>query len=178
MTVLTRVSRLIKADLHAMLDCLEEPEVMLQQALRDMEAELTEIKHNIEGNQRVLQESQRMAGRLDGQIKQLEKELELCLAHNNDDLARPLLRKKLQMEKQLLRLEHSIASLDERIQKQQETRQQQEAIFCELQQRAQCFNQQASTEQAETQFCEFNVTDADVELALLKAKSKGVQREN
>ena len=40
MTLLTRISRLFRADFHALLDSLEEPDVLLRQALREMEEEM------------------------------------------------------------------------------------------------------------------------------------------
>ncbi len=37
MALITRMTRLFTADLHAVLDRLEEPDVLLKQALREME---------------------------------------------------------------------------------------------------------------------------------------------
>ena len=42
MALITRVSRLLRADLHAVLDRVEEPEVLLRQAVREMDAALGE----------------------------------------------------------------------------------------------------------------------------------------
>ena len=40
MALITRVARLFRADLHAVLDRIEEPDVLLKQAVREMEEEL------------------------------------------------------------------------------------------------------------------------------------------
>ena len=40
MALINRVTRLFKADIHAVLDQIEEPEQLLRQAVRDMEEEL------------------------------------------------------------------------------------------------------------------------------------------
>ena len=40
MALITRVSRLFRADLHAVLDRIEEPDVLLRQAVREMEEAL------------------------------------------------------------------------------------------------------------------------------------------
>ena len=37
MALITRFSRLFRADLHAVLDRIEEPDVILRQAVREME---------------------------------------------------------------------------------------------------------------------------------------------
>jgi phage shock protein A len=40
MALINRVARLFRADFHAVLDQIEEPELMLRQAIRDMAEEL------------------------------------------------------------------------------------------------------------------------------------------
>ena len=40
MPLVDRVARLFRADLHAVMDRIEEPDVLLRQALREMEEEL------------------------------------------------------------------------------------------------------------------------------------------
>ena len=40
MTLIARVSRLFRADLHAVLDRVEEPDLVLRQAVREMEEDL------------------------------------------------------------------------------------------------------------------------------------------
>ncbi|MGH8588771.1 MAG: PspA/IM30 family protein, partial [Gammaproteobacteria bacterium] len=47
MALITRVSRLFRSDLHAVLDRIEEPEVLLRQAIREMEAELSSDEQRI-----------------------------------------------------------------------------------------------------------------------------------
>jgi phage shock protein A len=37
MALITRLSRLFQADMHAVLDKIEEPELLLRQAIREME---------------------------------------------------------------------------------------------------------------------------------------------
>jgi len=40
MNILTRISRLFKADIHGILDSLEDPEIIFKQAVRDMQDEI------------------------------------------------------------------------------------------------------------------------------------------
>ena len=47
MALITRVGRLFRADLHAVLDRVEEPEVLLRQAIREMEEELAEDRQRL-----------------------------------------------------------------------------------------------------------------------------------
>ena len=43
MALISRVSRLFTADVHAVLDRIEEPEVLLKQAIREMEDEVRRV---------------------------------------------------------------------------------------------------------------------------------------
>ncbi|RLA35148.1 MAG: hypothetical protein DRR11_01080, partial [Gammaproteobacteria bacterium] len=47
MALINRISRLFKADFHAVLDQIEEPEQLLKQAIRDMEDELATTEQSI-----------------------------------------------------------------------------------------------------------------------------------
>ncbi|MBK1647210.1 PspA/IM30 family protein [Rhabdochromatium marinum] len=105
MAIMTRVSRLLRADLHAMLDRLEAPELVLAQALRDMEqaqaldsAKLKRLEHE---HARLEQLSTEVEQRLEQERLALED----CLAAERDDLARAVLRRRLEAEQTLSRLQ-------------------------------------------------------------------------
>ncbi len=96
MTLITRLGRLFRADLNAVLDGLEEPAMLLKQAVRDMEEVLAgeDAEHA-----RLDDEAQRLAQALDEsrvRIAALDEELTLCLAADKDELARNLVRRKLE----------------------------------------------------------------------------------
>jgi phage shock protein A len=47
MALINRVSRLFTADLHAVLDRIEEPDALLRQAIREMEEDLANTEQRI-----------------------------------------------------------------------------------------------------------------------------------
>ena len=49
MTLINRVSRLFRADLHAVLDRVEEPDLLLHQAVREMEDDLAADRRRLAG---------------------------------------------------------------------------------------------------------------------------------
>ncbi|MDH4048711.1 MAG: PspA/IM30 family protein [Gammaproteobacteria bacterium] len=104
MALINRISRLFKADFHAVLDRIEEPEQLLRQAIREMDDELTA------GEQRIRQcmhEQQSLLTRkaeLSEKLAEIESELDLCFASQKDDLARGLVRRKLEGQRLLKRL--------------------------------------------------------------------------
>ena len=101
MALVTRLTRLFQADFHAVLDRIEEPDLQLKQAVREMQLALDQDRQG----QRLLQhEAAQLAKAVSSKtasIAALDEELDICLAAKKDDLARDLVRRKLGAEKQL-----------------------------------------------------------------------------
>ena len=98
MALITRVSRLFQADFHAVLDRIEEPEALLRQAVREMEEELA----SDEQRSRILKHEQgQLTARetdLEQSLHEIEEQLDVCFDSGNDDLARALLKRKLETQ--------------------------------------------------------------------------------
>ena len=104
MALVNRVSRLFKADFHAVLDQIEEPEQVLKQAIRDMEDELQAAEQVIA---ECAQECETLALRqteLEASVREFSEQMDLCFESGKDDLARGLIRRKLEAERLLKRL--------------------------------------------------------------------------
>ncbi len=54
MAIFTRLARLLRADLHALLDRMEAPDVLLQQSLREMAADLQQRQRDQQRRQQHL----------------------------------------------------------------------------------------------------------------------------
>jgi phage shock protein A len=88
MALITRVSRLLRADLHAVLDRVEEPEVLLKQAMREMEEALTRDEQRIKV---LLHEHRQLLTRetdVERSLDEIAGELDVCFESGTDDLAR------------------------------------------------------------------------------------------
>jgi phage shock protein A len=99
MTLMTRIARLFRADLHAVLDRIEEPDALLRQALREMEEDLGRDEQRLQSLRR---EQTQLAAREDEwrrSLAALEEELDLCFAAGKNDLARALVKRKLEIER-------------------------------------------------------------------------------
>ncbi len=105
MALITRLTRLVRADLHAVLDRLEEPEILLAQALREMEEAIAADERSA----RALAVEQHQLGLRRAEIarrqREIRDELDTCLAAGEDGLARALLRRRLESERIDLLLE-------------------------------------------------------------------------
>lgn len=97
MALLQRVSRLITADVHAVLDRLEEPREILRQSIRDMEDRLAALDARIRRvDAGIAAGDQRLTG-LARSLSEADSNLDLCFAERNDTLARRVVRRKLEL---------------------------------------------------------------------------------
>lgn len=111
MALIRRVSRLITADVHAVLDQLEEPEIVLKQAIREMEEELArQVQHRKWLGQEIAATGARLEA-LDRSRRDLDTKLDLSFEHDNETLGRKLTRRKLETERLAERLEASRKAL-------------------------------------------------------------------
>src|SRR5262249_49477709 len=97
MTLITRITRLFKADLHGILDGLEEPEEVIKQGIRDMEEDIAAQEHYLEELRAALQRLEREAQEMTVAMQEIEPQIALCFAAENESLARNLIRKRLEM---------------------------------------------------------------------------------
>ena len=99
MALINRMSRLFTADVHAVLDRLEEPEILLRQAIREMEEALAQSEQQVaklEQEAVMLTERQR---KIDALLEELGQQLDVSFAAGNEDLTRRLIKRKLETER-------------------------------------------------------------------------------
>jgi phage shock protein A len=100
MALITRMSRLFRADVNAVLDRIEEPAALLRQSIREMEEDLA---HD-EQRARLLEHEQRqLDARLadvERALRELAEQLDTCFDSGKDDLARTVIRRRLEAEQQ------------------------------------------------------------------------------
>jgi phage shock protein A len=104
MTIVNRITQLFKADFHAVLDHIEEPELLLRQAIRDMEAELARQEQQIRSDGREQAELVLRQNQLAERLHELDKELDLCFKSGKDDLAKGLIRRKLETQRLIVQM--------------------------------------------------------------------------
>ncbi|MEE9321630.1 MAG: PspA/IM30 family protein [Granulosicoccus sp.] len=96
MALITRMSRLFKADFHAVLDQIEEPGALLRQSIREMEEILEDAQlrqaHTVHREQKLFTR----LNELDHSLLELDEKLDLCFESGQDELARGLVKRKLE----------------------------------------------------------------------------------
>ena len=113
MNILTRISRLFKADIHGILDNLEEPEIILKQAIREMQNEIDKATASVSIMTREQEYLQQKQKNLSDHIQNLQQQLHFSLSENNETLSKSVIRKKLQAELSLKELSRQLNFINE-----------------------------------------------------------------
>jgi phage shock protein A len=178
MALITRLSRLFRADVNAVLDRMEEPEILLKQAIRDMQEALDKDEQRIKIITLELEQLATRQRDLEQRLEPITEELDLCFDTGNETLARTLLKRKLESERY-----HKFLA-----RKQQERQEAGDALKSRIEEnrsRLESMRQKAEllagSDNEETEFnswCEADIThqfainDDDIELAFLREKQR------
>jgi phage shock protein A len=112
MALITRLSRLFEADFHAVLDRIEEPELQLRQAVREMQFALDQDRQRSKLLQHEAGQLDKALAETGAAIEALDQELDICLEAKQDDLARDLVRRKLGNEQRLQAIQRQSETVD------------------------------------------------------------------
>ncbi len=174
MALITRVSRLFRADFHAVLDRIEEPDVLLRQAIREMEEALAHDEQRL----RLLNHEQgQLIGRirdLDHALNAIEEELDLCFTANKVDLAHALIRRKLEAQRLNKHLSCRRETLQETLSGLTARLKESRSQLNSMRQKAELLadDRQADDPKDSWSGPDISVRDEDVEIAFLREKQK------
>ncbi len=113
MSILTRMSRLCKADLHGVMDQIEDKGLLLKQYLREMESALKEKQARQSPLHQSCRQIQRDLCRQNLEREKLEKDLELAVRKDKDDIARVLIRKRRMLQAGCDGMQHQMQRIEE-----------------------------------------------------------------
>jgi phage shock protein A len=101
MSLAYRLKRLVKSDMHALVEGLEDPKWILAQALRDMEEELEKMEADlgVRRSQIAKVKDRRLAS--EAIASALENDIEFAMQEKREDIAKNLIRKLLVTRKSL-----------------------------------------------------------------------------
>jgi phage shock protein A len=178
MALINRISRLVKADFHAVLDNIEEPEQLLKQAIRDMEDDLAATEQRIILCAHDQESLSVRKTELDNALTEFNAELDLCFAAQKDVLAKSLIRKKLEAERLLKRLAAKYAANDKYLSEQRTVQEDNRATLESLRQKAELFAHRtagkrkgsSAYDDIDWMARELHVGEDEIEIAYLREK--------
>jgi phage shock protein A len=181
MTLIQRMTRLLKADLHGLLDGLEDPEEVVKQTIRDMQEAIEYKEQTLTALHATLQRLTAEEQEVGRAAREIDHHIDLCFEAGNEALARNFVRKRLETERQArdvtrameetqarrVALEHTMA----------EQREQLAAVVQQLNRYMATRQRQASTTSTFTPGSSSAVlTDDEVEVAFLDEKRRRAGR--
>ena len=172
MTLITRISRMFKADMHGILDAIEEPQAMLKQAMREMENEIARSEELLAakaGRRKFLasaKEEQAAA------FSELEHQINLVFSAHNEDLAKALVRKKLELAQRSKTIEQALRTIEGEITAASGRIKEQKDKLQEISARMKLADASAVSQRSGEASFGGSVSDEDVEVAFLAEKSR------
>jgi phage shock protein A len=171
MALINRMSRLFTADMHAVLDRIEEPDVLLKHAIREMEEELARGEQRVrtlEHERGALSDRHR---KVQGALAELGGQLEVCFAGGNDELARKIVRRQLETERLAKHIAERRTAVEQQIGERRATIDAQREQLDVMRQKAELLaaGPSGADEWGRT---EFAVGDDEVEVAFLRERQR------
>jgi len=172
MALIARLSRLFQADMHAVLDKIEEPELLLKQAIREMEESIATDERQTRLWEYEQQQLTNKHDQLAEALTDLEDKLSLCFKSNKDDLARSLIKRKLETQQAKLLLAEKIACLKEKITRLNIQLAEHQAQLTGMKQKAEIFLDENQVNSTNSENPPNSIRDEDVEVTFLYEKQK------
>ncbi len=143
MAILSRMFRLCKADLHGVMDQMEDKGLLLKQYLREMEEALKQKQERQTQLNQTCRQIQRDLTQRNQEMDKLDKDLDLAVRKDKDDIAKMLIRKRRTIQAGCQGLQHQQQILEEEKEGLTQTLDQQQMQYQELKAKAIAFCQQA-----------------------------------
>lgn len=125
MSIMTRMVRMFKADIHGVMDRLEDKGLLLKQYLRDMETALLQNEERLKSLMNSRLQVQKEYDKYKLETEKMERDLTLAIEKDRDDIARMLIKKRRplaglrdELGQHLETLEHEIAQSKNSIERQ------------------------------------------------------------
>lgn len=168
MALINRMARLFTADVHAVLDRIEEPDALLKHAVREMEEELARNEQRarvLEHEHEALGERQRKAEALQAE---LGRQLDVCFESGNEDLSRKVIRRRLETERLERHVAERRAALDKELSSLRATLDEQREQLDVMRQKLELLG----TPPGDAGVTDFAVGEAEVEVAYLREQQR------
>jgi phage shock protein A len=174
MALITRIARLFKADMHALLDTIEEPQSVLKQAIREMAEAIERSEKQLEDLKRREEKLNSYRAEQEKLLTETDHQIDLCLRANNEKLGRSMVRRKLEIQKRIKLSERERTALESERGKLAQELAMQKAKLASIKEKMEIFVEESRHKTAEATRCErdYSVSDDEVEVAFLAEKER------
>ncbi len=172
MALINRFSRLFKADLHAVMDRIEEPTLLLKQAVREMEEDVTEDEKNLKLIRFEQEQVPVLQTEVEASLKELQLEIDLCLDSKNEKLARSVIKRKLELQQRAKRIKQKSDGLTAELEAITKRLESNRSRLIAMQQKLDILEEDQAnrTNHSCVYDSEITISEDDIEVALLREK--------
>ena len=172
MALINRFSRLFRADLHAVLDRIEEPTLLLKQAVREMEEDVSEDEKNLKLIRFEQEQAPILEVEVDESLKELQLEINLCLDSENEKLARSVIKRKLELQQRAKRIKQKSDALASEVVNLTERLQTNRSRLSAMQQKLEILEEDQANQSSHSAVydTDISISEDDIEVALLREK--------
>jgi len=174
MTLVTRISRLFKSDIHAVIDRIEDPQTILQQAMREMAEEINNYQNRLKTLKHEHKALQTYTESYHTALTKLVQDLDTCFANDKPKLAKTLIRQKLELERSLKQITQRIEENESAMDALSKTISEQQVRLEALRQKAEIYSEEQKSPLDITPWnpASIVVTAEDIEIAFLNEQHK------
>ncbi len=174
MALITRVSRLFRADMHAVLDRIEEPDILLRQALREMETSFASDEQQLKLLKHEIGQLQNRSQSFEQALQEMDDELDICFFSQQEDLARALIRRKLESQRHLKLIEEKLSTNRQSCSTLQQKLDEQRIQLENMRQKVELLSDDPTLSGGgeSWQPHEFSIGEDEIEIAFLKEKQR------
>lgn len=115
MSILTRMTRLFRADVHGVMDQIEDRPLLLRQCLREMTAALDDSRDQLRRMTAERAEAVRRREALDRELTAVDADIDMAIREDREKIARFLIRRHRPLKRRRESLDVHIHELDGRI---------------------------------------------------------------
>ena len=172
MALITRISRLFRADFNAVLDRIEEPDVLLKQALREMEEDLHSDKQQLKFLEKEYVQLETKTKDIEKSLEQVNQELDICFDSNETELARSQVKRKLEIQRYEKHLKSKLESKSTKIVDLKNRVEENKSRFTVMQQKLELLVDEEPQVDGDMLYSNLNevIKDDDIEMAFLREK--------
>ncbi len=178
MSIMTRFVRLFQADVHGVMDSMEDKTLVLKQSLREMEAILDDQNRHLKKMKAERDAAAEELARYKKENDAAEADLEMAVQKERDDIARFLIRKQKNLLRHRDHLQSQLENLEAEIGKLKEEIEERRRQYDDLRLRAKTYLSRQDIRRQRTDDFDNGfpdapgISDEEVELELLRRKER------
>lgn len=177
MTIMNRFFRLCRADIHGVMDQIEDKELLLKQVMRDMESLIEQKKAGLKKQTLSREQACQTHEHYMVELNQMEEDVTAAISKEKEDIARMLIKKRKRIENHAKAIKRHLDVLNKDIAERRETLNEQQMEYDKLKLKTAGFycdkpphDSSMDLGRISGQTFEMEPTDEEIELELFRRK--------